>query len=82
MNAALMQAELGKLPIWSGDSSKDGYTIKQWTDRVDRAAKTSNWDDRDTMSYVYNAFRGPALKWLEALKTFGIDNKSWDAVKA
>ena len=82
MNAALMQAELGKLPIWSGDSSKDGYTIKQWTSREDRAAETANWDNRVTMSYLYNAFRGPALKWLEALKTFGIDNKSWDAVKA
>ena len=82
MNAALMQAELGKLPIWSGDSSKDGYTIEQWSDRVDRAAETANWDDRDTMNFVYNAFRGPALKWLEALKTFGIDDKSWVAVKA
>ena len=82
MNAALMQAELGKLPIWSGDSSKDGYTIEQWSDRVDRAAETANWDDRDTMNFVYNAFRGPALKWLEALKTFGIDDKSWIAVKA
>ena len=82
MNVALMQLELGKLPIWSGDSSKDGYTIKQWSDRVDRAAETANWDDCDTMSYEYNAFRGPALKWLEALKTFGIDDKSWAAVKA
>ena len=60
MNAALMQAELGKLPIWSGDSSKDGYTIEQWSHRVDRAAETANWDDRDTMNFVYNAFRGSA----------------------
>ena len=65
MNAALMQAELGKLPIWSGDSSKDGYTIKQWTDRVDKAAQTANWD---TINFVYNE----AIKWLEALKTFGV----------
>jgi hypothetical protein len=82
MNAALMQAELGKLPIWSGDSSKDGYTIEQWADRVDRAAQTANWDDRDTMNFVYNAFRGPALKLLEALKTFGVNDRSWAAVKA
>ena len=82
MNAALMQAELGKLPIWSGDSAKDGYTIEQWSDRVDRAAQTAAWNDVDTMAYVYNAFRGPALQWLEALKTFGINDKSWIAVKA
>ena len=40
MNAALMQAEWGKLPIWSGDASMDGYTIQQWTDRFDRAANS------------------------------------------
>ena len=34
------------------------------------------------MACVYNAFRGPALKWLEALKTFCIDDKSWVDVKA
>ena len=82
INAALMQADLAKLPIWSGDASKDGYTVEQWCDRVDRAAQTGGWDDRDTMAYVYNAFRGSALKWLEALKRFGVNDKSWNDVKA
>ena len=82
INAALMQADLAKLPIWSGDASKDGYTVEQWCDRVDRAALTGGWDDKDTMAYVYNAFRGSALKWLEALKRFGVNDKSWADVKA
>ena len=82
INAALMQADLAKLPIWSGDATKDGYTIEQWCTRVDKAAATGGWNDNDTMAYVYNAFRGPALKWLEALKRFGIDENSWVAVKA
>ena len=81
MNAALMQADLAKLPIWSGDITKDGYDVEQWVDRVDRAAGTANWNDEDTMSYVYNAFRGSALKWLGALKTFNINTKSWAAVR-
>ena len=71
-----MQANLAKLQIWSGDITKDCYDVEQWVDRVDRAAGTANWTDQNTMSYIYNAFRGSALKWLGALKTFNIEVKS------
>lgn len=36
-----MQADLGKLPLWSGNPAKDGYTVKQWCKRVDKAAATA-----------------------------------------
>ena len=52
-----MLADLAKLPIWSGDITKDGYDVEQWVDRVDRAAGTATWNDEDTMSYVYNSFQ-------------------------
>ena len=83
MNAAVMQTNLPKLPIWSRDISKDGYDIQQWVDRVDRAATTAAWSNKDTiMSYKYNAFCGSALEWLGALKTFNVSTKSWIAIKA
>ena len=34
---ALMQLDLAKLSIWSGDIKKDGYTAEQWVERVQRA---------------------------------------------
>ncbi len=81
INAALMRADLAKLPLWSGDVSKDGYTIEQWVTRVNKAAATAAWSDEDTMAYVYNALRGPALRWLESLKRFNVNIDSWAAVR-
>lgn len=78
---ALMQLDLAKLPIWSGDVKKDGYTCEQWVERVSRAKETAGWTPQQTMAYVYNAFRGAALLWYEALPRYGIDDKNWDIVK-
>jgi hypothetical protein len=33
------------------------------------------------MAYVYNALRGPALRWLESLKRFNVEIDSWAAVR-
>ncbi len=82
MNQALMQADLAKLPIWSGDSAKDGYTVEQWCKRVDKAAASAGWDPANTMSYVYNALRGDALRWYESLKRFNINDNDWPSVRA
>ena len=82
MNQALMQADLAKLPIWSGDSAKDGYTVEQWCKRVDKAAASAGWDAANTMSYVYNALRGDALRWYESLKRFNINDNDWPSVRA
>jgi hypothetical protein len=78
---ALMQLDLAKLPIWSGDIKKDGYTCEQWVERVQRAKDTAGWTPQQTMSYVYNALRGKALLWYEALPRYGIDDRNWDVVK-
>ena len=82
MNQALMQADLAKLPLWSGDSAKDGYTVEQWCKRVDKAAASAGWDAGNTMSYVYNALRGDALRWYESLKRFNINENDWPSVRA
>ena len=82
MNTPLMQADLAKLPIWSGNIAKDSYDIKQWVNWVNRAAKNATWNDINTMSYVYNTLCGSALKWLRALKTFNINTRSWIVVRA
>ena len=78
---ALMQLDLAKLPIWSGDVKKDGYTADQWVERVQRAKDVAGWTPQQTMSYVYNALRGNALLWYEALPRYGVDDKNWDVVK-
>ena len=78
---ALMQVDLAKLPIWSGDVKKDGYTCEQWVERVDRARATAGWTPQQTMAYVYNALRGSALLWYEALPRYGIDDKDWTVVR-
>jgi len=77
-----MQADLAKLPIWSGNAAKDGYMVDQWCKRVDKAAGTPGWDTVQTISYVYNALRGTALRWYESLKRFNINNIAWPAVRA
>ena len=82
INQALMQADLAKLPIWSGDATKDGYTVEQWCKRVDKAAASAGWDAGNTMSYVYNALRGDALRWYESLKRFNVNDEDWPSVRA
>jgi len=81
INQALMQADLAKLPIWSGDAAKDGYTVEQWCKRVDKAAASAGWNAGNTMSYVYNALRGDALRWYESLKRFNINDDDWPSVR-
>jgi len=78
---ALMQVDLAKLPIWSGDLKKDGYSCEQWVERVQRAKDTAGWTPGQTMSFVYNALRGSALLWYEALPRYGVNDKDWDTVK-
>ncbi len=77
-----MKADLAKLPLWSGDAAKDGYTVEQWCKRVDKAAASAAWDAGNIMSYVYNALRGPALRWYESLKRFNINDNDWPSVRA
>jgi len=60
MNAALMQADFAKLPLWFGNP---GYPIEQWCKRVDQAAAMAGWQPDATISFVYNILRGPTLKW-------------------
>jgi hypothetical protein len=78
---ALMQVDLAKLPIWSGEIKKDGYTCEQWVECVDRARPMATWLPQQTMSYVYNALQGSALLWYEALPRYGVNNNDWDVVR-
>ncbi len=80
MKQALMQADLAKLPIWSGNAAKDGYTVGQWCKRV--YTGTAEWDAGQTISYVYDALTGPALRWYKSLKRFNININNWPVVRA
>jgi len=65
------QVEQSRLPIWTG--IKDALTAEQWLERVRRAKhnRAGNWTDEATMSYIYNALRGPAMGWFTAQKSIG-----------
>ena len=77
------QLDLARIPVWSG--VKDAvFTPEQWIDRIEKAKgpNAGAWTNDTTMSYVYNALRGDALTWYEALPTLGYDNADWDDFKA
>ena len=74
----LRQSDLAKLPLYSGDS-KDQFTAEQWIERISRSRVASNWNAEQTMAFVFNALRGNALRWFDALKRSGIDRNNWDA---
>ena len=72
--------ELGRLPLWSG--TKDtAFTAEQWAERIDKARRAGTWNEEQTMSYVFNALRGDALTWYDALPTLGYDITTWDSFK-
>ena len=77
------QVDLARLPLWSG--SKDSiFSAEQWIERIDkaRAPTAGNWTVPTTMSYVYNALRGDAIVWFDALTTLGYDSADWTDFKA
>ena len=77
------QVDLARLPLWSG--SKDSiFSAEQWIERIDkaRAPTAGNWTVPTTMSYVYNALRGDAIVWFDALTTLGYDSADWEDFKS
>ena len=77
------QLDLAKIPIWSG-TKDSAFSAEQWIERIDKArhANAGNWNDGTTMSYVFNALRGDALVWFDALPTLGYDTALWTEFKA
>jgi hypothetical protein len=75
LNAGRM-ADLSRIPIWSG--GKEVFTAEQWIDRINRSKTAGNWNDALTMSYVFNAMRGPALRWFDALPRLGCNREVWN----
>jgi len=76
----LRQANLAKLPFWSGTKS-DTFTAEQWVERISRSRHSGGWDHALTMTYVFNALRGDALSWFDALKRTGVNRNNWDDFK-
>ena len=79
---ALRQAELAKIPIWTGSKSVDQFSAEQWIERIQRAKNASAWNDAQTMSFVFNALRSDALLWYDSLKRSGVNQNVWDDFKA
>jgi len=76
----LRQANLAKLPFWSGTKA-DTFTAEQWVERISRSRHSGAWDHALTMTYVFNALRGDALSWFDALKRTGVNRNNWDEFK-
>jgi hypothetical protein len=78
----LRQADLAKLPLFSGDKS-DIFTCEQWISRVQRAKDSSGWNNARTMTYVLNALRGSAFAYTRSINlAAGVDIDNWDSFKA
>ena len=78
---ALRQADLAKIPAFSGHKSSDFFNAEMWIDRIQRAKDASNWDNGRTMCYVQNALRGEALLWWYSLPRTRISQTVWDDFK-
>ena len=74
------QVDQARLPLWS--STKDSaFTAEQWIERISRARNAGNWNEQVTMSYVFNALRGDALTFFDALPTLGYNQAVFDDFK-
>ena len=49
------------IPIYTGDGN-DPFTPDQWIKRIKKARDITNWNEENTMFYLYVSFRGKALK--------------------
>ena len=78
--AAGRKVDLSRLPLWS-NARESAFTAEQWVERIDRARLAGPWDAATTMSYVFNALRGDALTWFDALPTLGYQQNNWDNFK-
>jgi len=75
------QVDLSRIPLWSANKEKDSFTAEQWIERIQKARVAGNWTEPATMSYVFNAMRGDALMWYDALPTLGYNNEEWNSFK-
>jgi Retrotransposon gag protein len=74
------QIELGKIPIFFGDKSKDAFTAEHWLERIELSRNTAPWTDVQTVNYFYQALRGNAVKWWAFIKDNGVNMTDWTAV--
>ena len=74
------QVDQVRLPLWSS-TKESAFTAEQWIKRILRACNAGNWNEQVTMSYVFNALRGDALTFFNALPTLGYDQAVFDDFK-
>ena len=82
MVRAAQKVSQAQLPLWSG-TKDSAFSAEQWVERIDKArhGEAGNWNDVTTMSYVFNALRGDALVWFDALPTLGYNTAVWAEFK-
>ena len=78
---ALRQADLAKIPIWTGSKTVDQFSAEQWIERIQKAKTASGWTDNQTMSFVFNALRADSLLWYDSLSRSGVDKNVWNDFK-
>jgi hypothetical protein len=63
--------------LFYGIREKDFFSAEQWILRIEKARTASHWNDAQTAVFVYNALRGIALSWYEALRRSRINTDNW-----
>ena len=46
---AQQQIELGKIPVWYGDKTKDAFLPEHWIDRIEHNRINAPWTDRKSV---------------------------------
>jgi Retrotransposon gag protein len=78
---AQRQIELGRIPLWHGDATKDAFTAEQWIERIENCRATAHWDDQATIGYMFQALRGRAIHWFTNAKFRRVDTAVWNSTR-
>jgi len=78
---AQQQIELGKIPVWYGDKTKDAFLPEHWIDRIEHNRINAPWTDAQACNFFYQALRGKAVAWWNLIRDNGIDTAVWANVR-
>ena len=71
------------IPLFFGDTAKDGISAPQLIKRIERASRVANWnDDQTKCDQFFLSLRGEADKWAKGIEEKpGFNAANWDDVK-
>jgi hypothetical protein len=90
MNVADMQNALERhdrlkksteIPLFYGSKDKDTVLPSLIVDRIDSAAETARWDDRQKCRELIAILREKAVRWYRGLEDVEVDVRNWNQLK-